>query len=154
MLLYLVQHAEAKSEKEDPARGLSEKGIQNITKVAHCVSKFDLKVSQIFHSGKARAMQTARVLADSLKMEKDLIEADGLAPMDDPKLWFDRLAGMNEDMMLVGHLPHLNKFSSLLLCGNQDANIVDFKMGGIVCLDRLDNGNWWVEWMITPEVIK
>jgi len=34
MFLYLVQHAEAKKEEEDPARGLSEKGLQDIKKMA------------------------------------------------------------------------------------------------------------------------
>lgn len=154
MLLYLVQHADAKSEKEDPARGLSEKGIQNITKVAQYISRLDIRVFPIIHSGKARAMQTARVLSDYLKMEKGVAEQDGLSPMDDPKIWFERIARKNEDIMLVGHLPHLSRLASLLLCGNQDVNIVDFKMGGVVCLGRRDDGTWAVEWMIPPEVIK
>ena len=156
MFLYLVQHAEAKSKEEDPAQGLSEKGIQNIIKIAQFASKMEIKAFQIIHSGKARAMQTARVLADYLKMEKGIIESDGLAPMDEPKIWVERISATKEDIILVGHLPHLGKLTSLLLCGNQELNIVDFRMGGIVCLKRFEAGidKWAVEWMITPEVIK
>ena len=34
MFLYLVQHADAKKEEEDPSRSLSEKGIQDIARIA------------------------------------------------------------------------------------------------------------------------
>jgi len=30
---------------------------------------------------------------------------------------------------------------------------VDFKMGGIVCLRRFDDGRWAIEWMIVPEMV-
>jgi phosphohistidine phosphatase len=154
MLLYLVQHAEARSKEEDPARGLSEKGIQNITKVAQFVAKFDIKVSQLFHSGKTRAMQTARVLADYLRVGDGISVIEGLDPMDEPQMLFERISLMHEDIMLVGHLPHLAKFASLMLCGDEDRNIIDFKMGCVVCLERSDEGSWSVEWMITPGEIK
>ena len=35
MVLYLVQHAEAKSEQEDPRRDLTEKGRLDLESVAH-----------------------------------------------------------------------------------------------------------------------
>jgi phosphohistidine phosphatase len=57
---------------------------------------------------------------------------------------------MNEDTVLVGHLPHLGSLASLLLCGDKEKNVIDFKMGGVVCLKRLNDGKWSVEWMIVP----
>ncbi len=152
MLLYLVQHAEAKREEEDPSRGLTEKGLQDITKVALHAEKLNVMITKIFHSGKTRALQTARVLAEHLKPNKGITEIDGLAPMDDPEIWKGRIPQVNEDIALVGHLPHLGRFSSLLLCGDKERNIIDFKMGGLVCLKRFENGHWSVEWMIIPEV--
>jgi len=154
MLLYLIQHAEAKREEEDPQRGLTDKGHQDIKKVANYVAKLDIKISEIFHSGKTRALQTAEVLAQCLKSEKGITQTDGLAPLDDPQIWFERVSEIKEDIMLVGHLPHLGKLASLLLSGDKDKNIINFKMGGIVCLKRLEDGNWSVEWMIIPEVVK
>lgn len=153
MFLYLIQHAEAKKEEEDPARPLSEKGLQDIKNVATYVERLNIKVREIFHSGKMRALQTAQVLADHLKPEKGISEKDGLAPLDDPQIWFDRISKMNEYTMLVGHLPHLGKLASLLLCGDMDKNIVTFKMAGIVCLKRDDTGAWSLQWMITPEIV-
>ncbi len=154
MLLYLVQHAESLSKEEDPTQSLSEKGIENIKKVANYVAGLNIKVTQIFHSEKLRAMQTAQILSDFIKTEKGVSETDGLSPMDEPQIWFKRLAEMKDDILLVGHLPHLSKLASLLLCGEKEKNVVDFKRAGIVCLKRFDDGQWAVEWMIIPEVVR
>jgi len=153
MLLYLVQHAEAKKEEEDPERGLTDRGFKDIAGTAAYAQKLGITVSVIHHSGKKRALQTAQVLADSLKPEKGIAQSDGLAPMDDPEVWGKRLAGMDEDIMLVGHLPYMARLASLHLCGDKEKGIVDFKMAGIVCLKRSDDGKWAVEWMVVPEIV-
>lgn len=153
MFIYLVQHAEAKKEEVDPSRSLSEKGLQDIKKVASYVSQLNIKVYKIFHSGKLRAKQTAEVLSENLKPTKGITEVGGLAPLDDADIWEERLKGMTDDIVLVGHLPHLDKLASLLLCGNADKNIVSFKMAGIVCLKRNDIGEWSLQWMLTPEIV-
>ena len=70
MLLYLVQHAEAKKEEEDRSRGLTDKGYRDIARSAVYAQKLGVRVSVIYHSGKKRAAQTAQVLADYLKPEK------------------------------------------------------------------------------------
>ncbi|MEJ2695046.1 MAG: phosphohistidine phosphatase SixA [Candidatus Sulfobium sp.] len=157
MFLYLVQHAEAKTEQEDPSRPLSEKGVKDITKVALHLSKLDFKISRVLHSKKLRAKQTADILAEYVKPSGATAESDGLAPMDDPSAWADRLkyltASVTENIVLVGHLPHLGKLASLLLCGDADRNVVSFRMGCVTCLERDEKGNWTLQWMITPGVV-
>jgi len=152
MLLYLVQHGEAKSEEEDPLRPLSEKGIDDVKRVATHATQLDFEVYEIFHSNKLRARQTAEILAQNLKITKGLSETDGLAPLDNPELWAERLTFKTTPIMLVGHLPHLGKLVSLLLCGDIEKNIVAFKMGGIVCLKRDNNEDWSLQWMILPDL--
>jgi phosphohistidine phosphatase len=49
-------------------------------------------------------------------------------------------------------MPYLDKLSSLLLCQNEDAHIISFKNGGIVCLERDDN-HWSVDWILQPDII-
>jgi phosphohistidine phosphatase len=153
MFVYLVQHADAKKEEVDPSRSLSEKGLQDIKKVASYVSQLNIKVYKIFHSGKLRAKQTAEVLSENLKPTKGITEVGGLAPLDDAEIWEERLKGMTDDIILVGHLPHLDKLASLLLCGNADKNVVSFKMAGIVCIKRNDIGEWSLQWILTPETV-
>jgi phosphohistidine phosphatase len=153
MFLYLVQHAEAKREEEDPARPLSEKGSQDIARVAAYIAQLNISIDKIFHSTKLRAKQTAGILFENLKPMKGISEIDGLSPLDDPHIWAVRLKDLREDVILAGHLPHLARLASLLLSGHADKNIVSFKMGCIVCLKKDDAGIWSLQWMLTPEVI-
>jgi len=154
MYLYLVQHGEAKKEEEDPARGLTERGRADVTQVASLIQKMENNVSRILHSGKTRAMQTAQIIGKFINCEDGIFESEGLAPMDEPLFWARRIDGLNEDIMLVGHLPHMAKLSGLLLCGNQEKACIDFKMGGVVCYKRFDDGRWAVEWMVVPEMAR
>ncbi len=153
MVLYLVQHGEARKEEEDPARGLTKKGMDDVWKTATFAQKTISPAVRMFHSGKTRALQTARIIADFVKPKADPAEAESLAPMDDPVIWADRLKAMNDDVMLVGHLPHLAKLAGLLLSGSAEQTVVAFKMGGIVCLKRSDDGRWSLEWAVVPEII-
>jgi phosphohistidine phosphatase len=153
MLIYLVQHGDAKREKEDPSRPLSEKGIRDVEHVASHISRLNIEVKEVLHSSKLRAKQTAEIMAEKLKIEKGISETDGLAPLDDASIWEERLKKRHDSLMLVGHLPHLGKLASLLLCGDKERNVISFKMGGIVCLKRDDAGSWSLQWMITPETL-
>jgi phosphohistidine phosphatase len=153
VILYLVQHAEAKREEEDPARDLTEKGLRDIKKVADYIGKCNLAVSQIFHSGKTRALSTANVLAASINPTRGVSETTGIAPLDGPEIWAGRIEKMGEDIMLVGHLPHLAKLAALLIIGDKEKSVVNFKMAGVVCLRRNETRQWAVEWLIIPEII-
>lgn len=153
MFLYLVQHGEAKREEDDPSRSLSDKGREDVKRIASYVSRLNITVEEVLHSGKQRAKQTAEILAGSVKMTKGLLEADGLAPLEDPEKWAERLKNRTNPVMLVGHLPHLGRLSSLLLSGDKEKNIVAFKMGGVVCLKRDDEGKWSTQWMVIPDIV-
>jgi phosphohistidine phosphatase len=153
MFLYLVQHAESKRTEEDPERDLTERGRMDIENVAHHMKRLNVQVTQIFQSGKTRAQTTANVLAWHLKPPAGVFKAPGLAPLDDPKIWADRIAPLDEDILLVGHLPHLGKLAALLMTGDQEKQVINFQMGGAVRLRRMAADQWAVDWMILPETI-
>ncbi len=152
MNLYLVQHGIPKPEEEDPERPLSDAGREEVQRVAECLRKAGIGVTQVFHSGKLRAKQTAEIFGDALKPAEGVSEAEGLKPLDDPKIWAEKIEGIQKDTMLVGHLPHMEKLASLLLCGSSEKKVVSFRMGGVVCLGRDEQG-WSLKWAITPEVV-
>ncbi|MDA8388533.1 MAG: phosphohistidine phosphatase SixA [Nitrospiraceae bacterium] len=154
MHLYLIQHGDAKSEQEDPTRPLSDKGRRDAEKVAgFLVANRGFGVENIFHSGKLRAQQTAEIFARHVPSAHGLAKADGLAPLDDPSEWAKKLGEAGADTMIVGHMPYLGKLAALLLCGKPYERIVEFRMGGIVCLKRDETG-WAVAWAITPDILK
>lgn len=153
MRLYLVQHGEAKREEEDPSRPLTEKGKAEIKRVSEFLAGSGTKVDKILHSGKLRAAQTAEILSDVLKPLKGVEKADALEPLADPRIWFERLKELDEDLMLVGHLPHLRKLTSLLVAGDQELEIVKFRYGCAVCLERSGDGSWCILWIVRPDII-
>jgi phosphohistidine phosphatase len=153
MNLYLVQHAEAKKEDEDPLRPLSEKGIFDIQKIALYLSMLSVNVDAILHSPKLRAKQTAEILFRALKPMGGLSEAEGLSPLDEPSIIAERLKDTRDSLIMVGHLPHLGRLASLLLCKDYNREIISFKMAGIVCLKRDEGEKWSLQWMLTPEVV-
>jgi phosphohistidine phosphatase len=147
--LYLVQHGQAKSESEDADRPLTDQGIGDVERVAHlAVERFDVRATRVVHSGKTRARQTAEVWGGLLQVPVE--PADGLAPNDDPAIWVARLDGQDEgqDLVLVGHLPHLGRLSGLLLFGAPDKGVLQFRQGGVVGLERTDTG--WVVFLLLP----
>lgn len=152
MLLYLAQHAEAKSQEQDPKRPLAEKGIRDVTQVANQILTAHPKIDRILHSSKLRAQQTAEILARHLQAAGEVAETDGLAPLDDPRVWAKRVNESRENLLLVGHLPHMEKLTALLLCGNPDNKVVAFSMGAVVCLQSSADGKWSLRWMVIPEV--
>ncbi len=153
MNLYLVRHGEAKSKEEDTYRHLTEKGIADIKKVASFLAKHNpVKVNGILHSGKRRAHQTAEILAGSLNPVNGISRAEALDPMADPLIWVKKIAEMQENIMLVGHLPHLNELFSYLLLQDEMKNIINFPAGGILCFDRSEDGVWIINWMLVSSM--
>jgi phosphohistidine phosphatase len=158
MLLYLVRHADANSHESDPQRGLSEKGRRDIAGVAQHLARAGVKVDRIYHSSKLRAMQTASVLRNAINPIARIEQADDLQPMDNPLLWAARLdemacEGVEDYVMVVGHLPHICLLSAALLACDAKTVPLIFETAAVVCLESdPDHGSWHMRWMITPEV--
>ena len=141
MRVYLVRHGEANSEDVDPERHLSARGADEVRRIAtDAVSQFGVRPARVVHSGKARARETAEIWSDLLGA--DMAEADGLAPNDDPSIWAARFESEADDIMLVGHLPHLERLVGLLVAGDAEAAVAAFPAGGLVELEHTDGG--WV----------
>lgn len=153
MKVYLVRHGEAVSSGVDPQRPLSEQGLADIRKVASFIKTLKISVEHIRHSGKLRAAQTAEILAESVVVEKGCSAHEALGPNVDVTIIANELEACDTDLMIVGHLPFLAYLASLLVAGEDTANVVAFDAGSIACLNRSDPGQWQIEWMITPEFL-
>jgi len=153
MKIYLVQHAKAASKDVDPERSLTEEGRSDIRKVADFIKPLNLSVNYLWHSTKTRAIQTAEVLAEVVRINKEKIEREGLAPNDDVVSIKDELVAAQQDTMIVSHMPFVSKLASLLLTGREFADTVAFRQGGIVALNSSDENQWQVEWMVIPDLL-
>jgi len=149
--VYLVQHGEAKPETEDPARPLTDRGREEVRRVARHAAALGLQVAEIRHSGKLRARQTAEIFAAALAPPHGVQEMDGLAPADATGKARGEVESASEPLMLVGHLPHLRRLASLLLVGDPEQEIIRFRNGAIVCLVKTEGG-WLLQWVLSPEL--
>src|ERR1043166_1311824 len=137
--LYLVQHGASKPEEEDPERRLTENGAREVRKSADVLRAAGVSVDTIWHSGKARAQQTAEIFADVLGNPEGASRREGLAPKDAVAPTKEQIEQTNQNVMLVGHLPFLGRLAALLLSGNEEKEIVTFQFGCVVCLERSES---------------
>lgn len=163
MPLYLVRHAHAVSEAENRQRPLSENGRAQVrTLAAFLRGNNQFTPAFVWHSPLARARETAELLLIGIASEAALVETPGLLPENDPQEIATRLDSISSaiNVAIVGHQPHLGALASLLLRGKPSPEVVDFRKGAVLTLERTDdthkkNGRprWRTCWFVTPELL-
>ena len=151
MQLYLVQHAPALTKEENPARPLSETGQKLAKRSASHAARLGVRVGEIRHSDKLRAAQTAEAFEATLGAPRR--ETEGLTPDDDVSLVRRDVQSLDDDLMIVGHLPFLVRLAAALLCQDESMPVVAFQQAGIVRLDRDEGGRWRLTWAIPPDIM-
>jgi phosphohistidine phosphatase len=145
MQFYLVRHGDAVSAVEDPRRPLSAAGRADIERLARWALEREVRVAVIYHSGILRAAETAAILAARLGPPAGVKEHSGLLPEDDPAIAKAELESTEEPIMLVGHLPHMNRLAGLLFAGDPNRAAAEFAtatmLGG-----EWNRGNWKILW--------
>ena len=152
MALYLVQHGKALPKDQDPERRLSGEGKEEVGLIAEKAKKYGVLVRRIEHSPKARAKETAEIFASALGPEGGVNKREGINPMDDVTAISGKLK-TDDNLMLVGHLPFMERLASHLITGAREPPVIKFQNGGIVCLDRSpDTDNWFIKWALMPNI--
>jgi phosphohistidine phosphatase len=152
MALYLVQHGKSLPQDIDPDQGLSQEGIAEVERIAQVAKGYHVQVRQISHSTKKRARQTAAIFQAALSPGAPMQVMEGLKPLDDVLALAGRI--INErDLMLVGHLPFMERLTTYLIIGSIEKKVFKFQNGGVVCLDREpETGDWFIKWSLMPNI--
>jgi len=148
-----MQHGEAVSSEQDPARPLSETGRRDVERLATVLAARGVRMSRVLHSGKLRAQQTAEILAAALAPGATPQAHEGLAPKDRASDLASGLAAWNTDSLIVSHLPFLDHCLSWLVSGHEGGGIAAFQPGAIVCLTPDERGGWSIVWMLQPDLL-
>lgn len=153
MKLYIVRHAHAVSEEEDPARPLSAKGRESAQETARWLRRHAAPdVAEVWHSSLVRARETAELFAEGLRLKARLREVPGLLPEAPPATLATALGRHHESVMVVGHEPQLSALTALLLGMTDGA--VEFRKGAVACLERtLRGGPWTLAWLVSPQLV-
>ncbi len=152
MPVYLVQHSLSLPKEKDPERGLTEEGIADAKRIVEVAKNYNIIVSDIKHSGKKRAQQTADIFASFLSPANGYNVIDGLNPNDDVTIFAKKLI-CNSNIMYVGHLPFMERLVSFLITGSPELLVFKFQNSGIVCLDHdPDKHTWYIKWTLMPHI--
>ena len=152
MALYVVQHGKSLPMAQDPEKGLSAEGKMETERIAGVARGYQVRVSRILHSGKKRARETAEILSLRLSPADGSESVAGMNPMDDVRTFSDGLE-LEQHIMLVGHLPFLERLIGQVVCGNPDQIVFKLQNSGILCLDRVPEvKNTVIRWALMPSV--
>lgn len=155
MALYLVQHGISLPREEDQSKGLSTRGVEQTVRIAEVARGYKVKVGNIVHSGKKRAKQTADIIHQTLASDFTMEVLTGLNPLDDVQV-FARQLHPAQNLLVVGHLPFMERLVSFLTTGSEDTRVYRFQNSGIVCLDA-EGGDgkeldWSIRWTLNPDI--
>ena len=140
MFFYLAHHGDALGPEVDPRRPLSSRGRGQVDALAAQAAARGVCPAAIWHSGKLRARQTAEAYWRACNPLAEFAATRWAQPGDPPRL-ADLLEVETRDVMLVGHMPHVDRLLRRLL--GEDEGLSPFPVNGLVALERVDET--WVE---------
>lgn len=145
MRIYFAQHGIAMEKAADPERPLSASGRLQVNQVANLLYERGIRIGQVFHSGKLRAAQSAEIFAAKLG-NTTAQELAGMQPNDDPAIVASELL---DGCLYVGHLPHLQRLTNMLLGCDQDSAGIQFTNAGVACI-VIDESGSRLQWYLVP----
>ena len=145
-MVYLVHHADAVAADVDAQRPLSASGRAHAARLAALAAANGAKPHVIWHSGKLRARQTAEAFRSACNPLADFAAMRGLQPADPPQMAKDLITGESRDVMLVGHMPNLERVHELLLQA-RDAARASFPPHGVVAIQE-EGASWREVWRL------
>lgn len=154
MKLYVARHGDYFMDTTQQLDVLTENGINEMTVLANFLNPLNLQVSNILHSEKFRAQQSAEILAKGFHCEQAIQLQAGLNPNDDAKAFANEIAHWDVDVLIVSHLPFVGRLISELVTHNENNTMIDFKPGTLVCLEQLEHTRWIINWVLTPDFFR
>ncbi len=155
MAIYLVQHGKSAPKDVDPEKGLTDQGRNDTERIAQVAKSYGIKVDRIVHSGKKRAEQTAAIYHAALAVKSPLEAISGIDPLDDVRAFAQGLDTAAR-LMVVGHMPFMQRLVSYLTAGSDAVRVYQFQNSGIVCLDadigEDGNPDWFIKWTLNPNI--
>ncbi len=137
MKLFLIRHGEALPSSVDSDRPLSDRGVkQGETLAAILKEHHGFQRVKIYHSPKLRAEQTASIISKAF-LSTPLLMSNELLSNSDPDIWHALLDSMEEDIVLVSHLPFIPALFELLAGENDD---ITFPTASCLLLESSENG--------------
>ena len=161
MNLFLLRHGLAAERnipgfQRDSDRPLTPEGRKKTAGLAAGLKHLHLSFDLIITSPYVRARQTAEVVAQILKLRKQVELSKDLTPGSSPRPLIEQLRSGRpmDDVLLVGHEPDLSRLISVLVTGKHGLAL-ELKKGGLCKLEIgiLRYGRCaTLQWLVTPKL--
>jgi len=149
MKLYLMRHGQAAATPQEQEQTLTIDGQADIKKLAEHLGQQAVRVDRIFHSGKKRTLQTARIIANEIAPAITLQLHAHIKPNDNPSHILSEIPHWQKDTLIVSHLPFIPSLLEQLVDDATAVFSIKFEPGTVICLIQ-ENSSWQIEWVITP----
>jgi len=150
--LYLMRHGEALHPAVDPEMRLSPQGREDAAKMGEYFKREDVQIDAVWHSPKARAMETAQCVAAVLGLNPAILELQReLVPEGDVARTKERItkaekSGGYRGLLIVSHMPFLPQLTASL---TSQSSGFDFNTASAACF-LFSAGAWTREWFKDP----
>jgi phosphohistidine phosphatase len=165
MDLYLLRHTDAMDlaavpGARDEARPLSPSGETKADRINRAFRRLKLSFDLILSSPAVRARQTAERVSKQLGVPAKVRLTPNLGLRADPGAIIAELSRVRpapQQVLLVGHEPHLSRLASLLLAGDGKLLSLRMKRGGLCRLsvaDLVAGRCAGLEWLLSPRLFR
>jgi phosphohistidine phosphatase len=100
-VLWLLRHGDAADGRPDDQRPLTDRGVRQSEAVGYALARLGIQIDACLTSPKLRARQTAQLASEQLGIEPTVERRLAGEPFDP----YDLIAGLGENVLLVGHDP-------------------------------------------------
>ncbi len=165
MELFVIRHAIAEplgrgNEFTDEKRALTVEGRNRMREVVKGLIKLRVEFDLILTSPLARAVETAEIIAASMRLsKKDIKQSGNLAPGASAEDLFAEIKGHAgaEAVALVGHQPDLGSLISRITQSDDGALSIQLKKGSVCCLnvrETMPTLRGDMMWLLTPKQLR
>ncbi len=151
MRLYLIRHGVAVGSEVDPARPLSQLGRDEAKKLGAHLGSLSLQISEIWHSTKLRAKETAAIVNETAEFRAPLLERQGLSPNDSPEEILPEIAASSRDLCIVSLVPFVPALAACLVSDHSGESTWTMTTCGTICFERDRSGRWDKKWSVSPD---
>lgn len=142
----------------DAERALTDEGRKKTKKAVRGLGLVGCKPTRVLTSPYVRARQTADIVAEAFDLGKDhVVVTEALLPDGAPYAIFHALfafAQTDEEIVCVGHAPHLDRALALSITGDR-VPVTSLKKAGAALLeiDDLPRPHGELAWLLPPKVL-
>ena len=163
MRVLLLRHGLAHDRKDpacpaDAVRALTDEGRKKTRRAMRGLKALGGAPTRILTSPFLRAQETAAIAQDVLGVDVSrIITTDALLPETPPYALFHALfayLGTDEEVLCVGHAPHLDRIVALALTGSSEP-VTSMKKAGACGLDLLElpRPRGSLQWFMPPKAL-